>query len=57
VCPLFLGNVRRLHWPIDDPVSADPSLTPGVLRARFRQAADAIEARLAELGRVNSTVR
>lgn len=49
VCPLFLGNVHRLHWPIDDPASADPSLTPEVMRAHFRRAADAIEARLAEL--------
>jgi len=49
VCPLFLGAVHRLHWPIDDPASADPSLTPDDMRARFRQAAAAIEARLAEL--------
>jgi arsenate reductase len=49
VCPLLLGAVRRLHWPIDDPASADPSLTPDAMRARFRRAADAIEARLVEL--------
>jgi len=41
--------VRRLHWPIDDPASADPTLTPDALRGRFRRAADEIEARLIEL--------
>ncbi len=49
VCPLFLGSVRRLHWPIDDPASVDRSLTPEDMRARFRRAASAIDARLAEL--------
>jgi arsenate reductase len=49
VCPLFLGAVRRLHWPIDDPASADPTLTPDALRDRFRRAADEIVARLIEL--------
>lgn len=23
VCPVFLGNARRLHWPIPDPASSD----------------------------------
>lgn len=49
VCPLVLGAARRLHWPIDDPASTDPSLTPEAMRARFRRAASEIEARLAEL--------
>lgn len=49
VCPLLLGAARRLHWPIDDPASTDPSLTPEAMRARFRRAASEIEARLAEL--------
>lgn len=46
VCPLFLGGARRLHWPIDDPASDDPALTPDDLRVRFRAARDAIAARL-----------
>ena len=49
VCPLLLGAARRLHWPIDDPASTDPSLTPEAMRARFRRAASEIKARLAEL--------
>jgi arsenate reductase len=49
VCPLFLGAAARLHWPIDDPASADPSLTGEELLARFRRARDEIDARLAEL--------
>ena len=49
VCPVWLGPVRRLHWPIADPASDDPSLTPDELRARFRVAADAIQRHLVEL--------
>ena len=48
VCPVLLST-PRLHWPIDDPASDDPTLAPDQLRARFRRAAAAIEARLAEL--------
>ena len=46
VCPLFLGQARRLHWPIEDPASDDPSLTRDELLGRFRTARDAIAARL-----------
>jgi arsenate reductase (thioredoxin) len=28
VCPVLPGRVRRLHWPISDPASTDPSLMP-----------------------------
>ena len=35
VCPLFLGKAERLHWPIPDPASDDPAVTPDDLRARF----------------------
>lgn len=47
VCPAFLGGARRLHWPVEDPASDDPSLTPEAMLARFRIARDAIDARLA----------
>jgi len=49
VCPLFLGAATRLHWPIDDPASADPALTDEELLARFRRARDEIDARLDEV--------
>jgi len=39
VCPVFLGNATRLHWPIPDPITDDD----------FRAARDAIRARLEAL--------
>jgi arsenate reductase (thioredoxin) len=46
VCPVFLGNVSRLHWPILDPTAPDPSLRDDECLARFRLARDQIKARL-----------
>lgn len=43
VCPVFLADVRRLHWPIPDPASDDPTLGPEAMCARFRAARDEIE--------------
>lgn len=51
VCPAFLGGAERLHWPIPDPASDDPTLTPEQLRERFRIGRDEIRRRLQELGR------
>lgn len=51
VCPAFLGQAERLHWPIADPASDDPALTTEDLRARFRAARDEIQRRLEALGR------
>lgn len=51
VCPAFLGNAERLHWPIPDPASDDPGLTPEDLRLRFRAGRDEIRHRLEQLGR------
>jgi arsenate reductase len=42
VCPVFLGNARRLHWPIPDPASKDPSLSRDEMLARFRAARDTL---------------
>ena len=47
VCPVFLGRARRLHWPIPDPASPDPSIPREEMLARFRAARDAIRERLA----------
>jgi protein-tyrosine-phosphatase/catechol 2,3-dioxygenase-like lactoylglutathione lyase family enzyme len=46
VCPVLPGRVRRLHWPIADPASKDPSLTPEDFRTRFCTARDQIKARI-----------
>jgi arsenate reductase len=46
VCPTFLGKACRLHWPIPDPASKDPSIPREVMLARFRAARDQIQARL-----------
>lgn len=51
VCPAFLGGARRLHWPIPDPASDDPTLSRDEMLARFRAARDAIAARLEGLRR------
>ena len=51
VCPAFLGKAERLHWPIPDPASDDPALSPEDLRSRFRATRDEIQGRLEELGR------
>ena len=51
VCPAFLGKAERLHWPIPDPASEDPTLTTEDLRARFRAARDEVARRLEALGR------
>ena len=42
VCPLFLGGARRLHWPIPDPASKDPSLMREEMLERFRTARDTL---------------
>jgi arsenate reductase (thioredoxin) len=48
VCPYLPGTTKRLHWPIDDPASDDPSLTPDDMRKRFARARDLVQAKLAE---------
>jgi arsenate reductase len=49
VCPVFLGRARRLHWPIPDPASTDPTLSRDELLQRFRGARDTIRAKLEAL--------
>lgn len=46
VCPVLPVRTRRFHWPIPDPSSTDPALSPEVLRQRFRGARDQIQARM-----------
>ena len=47
VCPVFLGQAQRLHWPIPDPASADPSISREAMLERFRTARDTLQATLA----------
>jgi arsenate reductase len=42
VCPAFLGQARRLHWPIPDPASKDPAIPREEMLTRFRTARDTI---------------
>lgn len=46
VCPVFLGKARRLHWPIPDPASKDPSVPRDEMLTRFRTARDTIRGML-----------
>jgi arsenate reductase len=46
VCPVFLEATERMHWPIPDPASDDPSLTRDDLLTRFRAARDEIRDKL-----------
>jgi arsenate reductase len=54
VCPVFLGKAEQLHWPIPDPASDDPSLTPDQLRERFRAGRDDLRRRLQRLAEERS---
>ncbi|AKU96242.1 Arsenate reductase [Labilithrix luteola] len=51
VCPVFLGKARRLHWPIPDPASKDPSIPREAMLARFRTARDTIRGMLERFAR------
>lgn len=43
---VFLGKARRLHWPIPDPASEDPSIKREEMLTRFRTARDTIRGML-----------
>jgi arsenate reductase (thioredoxin) len=45
VCPAFLSEARRLHWPVPDPAGA-ASLTREQRMERFRAARDEIRRRI-----------
>lgn len=49
VCPVLPGPIRRLHWPISDPASRDPSIPAAEMRRRFRAARDEIRERIVDL--------
>jgi len=49
VCPVFLHNAERLHWPFPDP--ALPGLDREEARARFREVREGLRAKLRAWGR------
>jgi arsenate reductase len=49
VCPVFLSNAPRMHWPLQDPDRKDPDLTDEERLRHFRAARDDIRAHLARL--------
>ena len=57
VCPVFLGQARRLAWPLPDPASDDPSIPREELLARFRAARDEIRRRLEAWGTEEGLLR
>jgi protein-tyrosine-phosphatase/N-acetylglutamate synthase-like GNAT family acetyltransferase len=46
VCPVWPGKIARLHWPLPDPASTDPTISGETLLARFRAARDELRFRL-----------
>ncbi len=46
VCPMFLSDARRLHWPLPDPDRKDEQLSDDERLAYFRAARDEIQRRL-----------
>lgn len=56
VCPVFLGGVRRLHWPLPDPATDDPGLTREQMLDRFRAARDEIRRRIEAFARAEGLV-
>ena len=46
-CPVFPGNVRRLHWPMDDPAASTGSSEQ--VRQAFRRARDELCGHILEL--------
>lgn len=48
VCPVFLGEAARLHWPLPDPDRKNQPLSEHERLVYFRQARDDIERRLVD---------
>jgi arsenate reductase len=54
VCPVFLGNAQRLHWPLPDPDRKHEALSDDERLQHFRVARDAIAGRLRVLRELRS---
>lgn len=55
VCPVFLHQTRRLHWPIPDPASPDPNIPREEMLRRFRAARDSIWKKLRDFAATELT--
>jgi arsenate reductase (thioredoxin) len=51
VCPLLPGDVRRLHWPLEDPARANDGESEEERLARFRRVRDELRERIDVLAR------
>lgn len=49
VCPLFLGEAQRLHWPLPDPDRKDEDLSDEQRLEHFRVIRDEIQDRIGTL--------
>ena len=49
VCPVFLGEARRLHWPLQDPDRKEEQLSDEERLQHFRVARDEIARRIRAL--------
>lgn len=49
VCPVFLSDARRLHWPLPDPDRKNEDLSDEERLAHFRVTRDEIKKRLSDL--------
>ena len=46
VCPVWPGPLARMHWPLPDPASTDPTLSADAMLARFRAVRDELRFRI-----------
>ena len=54
VCPVFLGDTRRLHWPLKDPDRKEETLSEEDRLRFFRIARDEIQERLEKFAQEES---
>ncbi len=53
VCPIWPGKLARMHWPLPDPASTDPTLSADAMLARFRAVRDELRFRIWAFTRTN----
>lgn len=53
VCPIWPGKFARMHWPLPDPASLDPTLSADAVQARFRAVRDELRFRICAFASTN----